>query len=148
MTNGLLIYGEIFAHFPIYQEALPHLWLSNCSNLNFLIYEENLIFFLSVLPLISWERNTEDLFFYKITNVWTLKLLVNNADVSYYNYLSCMIMYYHTEWKINYIILFIFIHSLFICRRWRGAGQCSRVSCSIPTATAVTAVESARPISG
>jgi hypothetical protein len=23
MTNGLLIYGEIFAHFLIYQEALP-----------------------------------------------------------------------------------------------------------------------------
>ncbi len=59
-----------------------------------------------------------------------------------------MIMYYHTEWKINYIILFIVIHFLFICRRWRGAGQCSRVSCSIPTAAAtpVTAVESAWPI--
>jgi hypothetical protein len=25
MTNGLLIYGEIFAHFPIYEEALPHI---------------------------------------------------------------------------------------------------------------------------
>ncbi len=25
MTNGLLIYGEIFAHFLIYQEALPHI---------------------------------------------------------------------------------------------------------------------------
>jgi hypothetical protein len=25
MTNGLPIYGEIFAHFLIYQEALPHL---------------------------------------------------------------------------------------------------------------------------
>ncbi len=85
------------------------------------------------------------------TYEWTLKLLVNYADVTYYNYLSCMIMYYHTEWKINYIILFIVIHFLFICRRWRGAGQCSRVSCSsIPTATAtpVTAVESAGPISG
>jgi hypothetical protein len=23
MTNGILIYGEIFAHFPIYKEALP-----------------------------------------------------------------------------------------------------------------------------
>ncbi len=29
MTNGLLIYGEIFAHFLIYQEALPHIWLCN-----------------------------------------------------------------------------------------------------------------------
>ncbi len=27
MTNGLLIYGEKFAHFLIYWEALPHIWL-------------------------------------------------------------------------------------------------------------------------
>ncbi len=45
MTNGLLRYGEIFAHFLIYWEAHPHIWLCNCSTLNFLIYEENLIFF-------------------------------------------------------------------------------------------------------
>jgi hypothetical protein len=25
MTNGLLIYREIFAHFLIYEEALPHI---------------------------------------------------------------------------------------------------------------------------
>jgi hypothetical protein len=25
MTYGLLIYGEIFAHFLIYEEALPHI---------------------------------------------------------------------------------------------------------------------------
>ncbi len=35
-------------HFPIYEEAVSHIWLCNCSILNFLIYEENLIFFLSV----------------------------------------------------------------------------------------------------
>ncbi len=51
MTNGLLIYGEIFAHFLIYWKALPHIWLCNCSTLNFLIYEENLIFFLSVCSI-------------------------------------------------------------------------------------------------
>ncbi len=28
-----------------YEEALPHIWLCNCSTLNILIYEENLIFF-------------------------------------------------------------------------------------------------------
>ncbi len=44
MTNGLNIYGEIFAHFLIFQEALPHIGLCNCSTLNFLIYEEHLIF--------------------------------------------------------------------------------------------------------
>jgi hypothetical protein len=45
MTNGLLIYGEIFARFLIYEEALPHIGLYNCSTLNCLIYEENLFFF-------------------------------------------------------------------------------------------------------
>ncbi len=40
-----LIYGEIFAHFLIYKEARSHIWLCNCSTLNFLIYEEKLIFF-------------------------------------------------------------------------------------------------------
>ncbi len=45
MTNGLLIYGEIFTHFLIYEEALPHIWLCNCCTLNFLIYEENFLFF-------------------------------------------------------------------------------------------------------
>jgi hypothetical protein len=55
MTNGLLIYGEIFAHFPIYEEALPHIRLCNCSTLNFLIYEKNFIsFFMSVTPTLIY----------------------------------------------------------------------------------------------
>ncbi len=37
ITNGLLIYGEIFPNFLIYWEAFPHIWLCNCSTLNFLI---------------------------------------------------------------------------------------------------------------
>jgi hypothetical protein len=36
-----------------------------------------------------------------------MKLLVNYADVSYYYYLSCMLMYYHMEWKINYFIFYL-----------------------------------------
>ncbi len=55
MTNGLVVYGEIFEHFLIYYEALPHMWLCNCSTLNFLIYEENLIFFfISVTAYNIW----------------------------------------------------------------------------------------------
>ena len=45
MTNGLLIYGELFAHFLIYFETLPNICLCNCSIMNFIIYEENFIFF-------------------------------------------------------------------------------------------------------
>ncbi len=45
MTNGLLIYGEIFAQFLIYQEALTHIWHCNCSTQNFLTYEEFFKFF-------------------------------------------------------------------------------------------------------
>jgi hypothetical protein len=47
MTNGLLIYGEIFAHFLIYWEALPHhmaLQLLH-SEFPYTVYEDNLIFF-------------------------------------------------------------------------------------------------------
>ncbi len=65
MTNGLLIYGEIFAHFLIYEEALPHIWLCNCSALNFLIYEENVRFFFyqcnimtCICPFCRWRLTT------------------------------------------------------------------------------------------
>jgi hypothetical protein len=47
MTNSLLIYGEIFAHFLIYWEPFLTYDLATAP-LNFLIYEENLFFFLSV----------------------------------------------------------------------------------------------------
>jgi hypothetical protein len=48
MRKGFLIYEEIKKmrkFFPIYEKAVSHIWLCNCSTLNFLIYEENLIFF-------------------------------------------------------------------------------------------------------
>ncbi len=43
--EGLPIYEEMRKYFPIYQEAVSHVWLCNYSIPNFLIYEENLIFF-------------------------------------------------------------------------------------------------------
>ncbi len=46
MRKGFLIYEDIRKYFPIYEEAVSQIWLCNCSILNFLIYEENLIFFL------------------------------------------------------------------------------------------------------
>ncbi len=45
MKKGLLIYEEMRKYFLIYEEAHSHIWFCNCSILNFLIYEENLIFF-------------------------------------------------------------------------------------------------------
>ncbi len=45
--------AQIFNHI-LYEEAVCHIWLCNCSILNFLIYEKNLIFFfISVLVLKS-----------------------------------------------------------------------------------------------
>ncbi len=32
-------------YFPIYEQAVSHIWLCNCSILNYFIYEENVIFF-------------------------------------------------------------------------------------------------------
>ncbi len=47
-------------YFPIYEEAVSHLWLWNCSILKLLIYEENFILvFLSV-------GNTVSIFFVRI----------------------------------------------------------------------------------
>jgi hypothetical protein len=45
MRKGFLIYQEMPRYFPIYEEAVSHIWLCNCSTLNFPIYEESLIFF-------------------------------------------------------------------------------------------------------
>jgi hypothetical protein len=69
MTNGLLIYGEIFSHFRIDKEALPHIWLCNCSTPNFIIYEEILVFFfIIVYYTVIWKLNccrVENLNFFK-----------------------------------------------------------------------------------
>jgi hypothetical protein len=45
MRKGFLKYEEMRKYFLIYEEAVSHIRLCNCSILNFLIYEENLIFF-------------------------------------------------------------------------------------------------------
>ncbi len=51
MRKGFLLYEEQRKNFPIYEEAVSHIRLCYCSILNFLIYEENLIFFLSVYSI-------------------------------------------------------------------------------------------------
>ncbi len=49
MRKGFLIYEETRKYLSIYEEAVSHIRHCNCSILNFLISEENLIFlFLSV----------------------------------------------------------------------------------------------------
>ncbi len=45
MRKGVLIYEEMRKYFPKYDEAVSQIGLCNCSTLNFLLYEENLIFF-------------------------------------------------------------------------------------------------------
>ncbi len=51
MRKRFLIYEEMRKYFPIYEEAVCHIWLCNCSTLNFLTYEENFIlFFISASP--------------------------------------------------------------------------------------------------
>ncbi len=45
MSKDFLIYEEMRKYLTIYEEAVSHIWLSNCYILNFLIYEEFFIFF-------------------------------------------------------------------------------------------------------
>jgi hypothetical protein len=55
LRKSFLIYEEIHKYLTIYEEAVSHIWLRNRSVLNFLIYEENLIFFLiSATQLKPW----------------------------------------------------------------------------------------------
>ncbi len=41
-------------YFPIYEEAVSHIWLCNCSTLNFPIYEENFILFFYQCRVLSF----------------------------------------------------------------------------------------------
>jgi hypothetical protein len=65
MRKGFLIYGEMRKYFPIYEEAVSHIWLCNCSTLNFPIYEENSIFFF--ISVGAREKSGQNFVFQKIT---------------------------------------------------------------------------------
>ncbi len=45
MRKGFLIYEELRKYLLIYEETDSHIWLCNCSLLDFLIYEENFVLF-------------------------------------------------------------------------------------------------------
>ncbi len=45
LRKGFLKYEEMRKYLTTYEEAVNHIWLCNRSHLNFLIYEENFIFF-------------------------------------------------------------------------------------------------------
>ncbi len=40
IRKGFLVYEEMGKYFPMYEEAVSHIWICNCSILNFLIYED------------------------------------------------------------------------------------------------------------
>ncbi len=53
MRRDFLIYEEIRKYLVIYEDAVGHIWLCNRSHLNFLIYEENFLFFFISVVLCS-----------------------------------------------------------------------------------------------
>jgi hypothetical protein len=69
MRKGFLIYEEMRKYFPIYEEASSHIWLCNCSIVNFLIYEENLIFF---FISVAW-----DVFLFNLLGRWYLIMTIS-----------------------------------------------------------------------
>ncbi len=92
-----ILYGEIFARFLIYEEALPHKWLCNSSTLSFLIYKEFWFSFLSVclLAIKYWWKNLENLCFCKML-LWFLCLVysihgvlkeAHTSAAKFFNYL-------------------------------------------------------------
>jgi hypothetical protein len=58
MRKGFLICEEMHKYLVMLEEAVSHVWLCNCCILNFLIFEENLIFFLisAVCPTLYLEE--------------------------------------------------------------------------------------------
>ena len=57
MRKCFLRYEEMCKYLTIYEEAVSHIWFCNCFILNFLIFEENLIFFfISVIFNWTWRR--------------------------------------------------------------------------------------------
>ncbi len=51
MRMGFLIYEEMRKYFPIYEEAVSHIWIWNSYILNFPIYEEKFYFVFSSMHL-------------------------------------------------------------------------------------------------
>ncbi len=71
MRKGFLIYEEMRNYYPIYGEAVSHIWLCNCSILNFPIYEETLIyFFISVATVSSMTARSAAVEGTKTVSVW------------------------------------------------------------------------------
>jgi hypothetical protein len=82
MRKGFLIYEEMRKYFTIYEKAISHIWLCNCSILNFLIYEENLIFFFISVEAKFWEYVDERVMarqFYDTKNINLPKEFQTNA---------------------------------------------------------------------
>ncbi len=71
MRKDFLIFEEMRKYFPIYEEAVSHIWLCNCSTLNFPINEEKLIFFLSVCMMYIKLQRKEALYIFW-TNDYTV----------------------------------------------------------------------------
>ncbi len=59
MRKGFLIYEEMRKNLVIYEEAVSHIWLRNCSRLHFLINEENFIFSFYIKIDFSVEHSKE-----------------------------------------------------------------------------------------
>ncbi len=79
MRKSFLIYEETRKYFPIYEEVVSHIWLCNFSILNFLIYEENFIFFfISVLFIIQTPLTGSIVYKHNLscTDLWLLLFLL------------------------------------------------------------------------
>ncbi len=65
IRKGFLIYEEMRKYLTIYEKAVSHIWLWNCSTLNFLLYEEDLIF---LLVYLTWLLHPVPFIFHCLIN--------------------------------------------------------------------------------
>ncbi len=65
--EGFLIYEEMRKYLVLFKEAVSHIWLCNRSRMNFVLYEENLIFFF--ISVVGIGRAGRTSFFVSLTEI-------------------------------------------------------------------------------
>ncbi len=114
MRMGFLTYEEMHKYLTIYEEFVSHIWLCNRSFLNFLIYEENLIFFFISAELFLMQKNYKELspvvysaFNVKITQplwytwIWIAHILHRCTLTVYFIFLYSFVFLFLKVWLIT-----------------------------------------------
>ncbi len=120
MRKGFLKYEEMCKYLTIYEEVVSHIWLCNCSIQNFLINEENLIFFFLsqwALPIRGelWTKMEKSGPFYHSNNFATYcyhhlrylhRVFLNNTNITIVK-VNSRLQKYRNQYFIPFFLTFV-----------------------------------------